>query len=146
MNVNVLLRCAIPLFCSLLLLQSTLLADAAAIEAPRRVQGEIKDGETARLAGNTRPIPALAQDEGEVSSAQALPHMALHFAMTAQQQEDLDQLLRQQQAKGSEQFHKFLTPEEYGARFGPNPQDIAQITTWLKQQGFSTFRAHEVEL
>jgi hypothetical protein len=112
-------------------------ASLRAAEAPRRIYQEIKAGQTFRLTGNTRPMLALANDEGEVSSTQILPHLALHFTMTAQQQEDLDQLLRQQQARGSAQFHKFLTPEEYGARFGLNSEDMAKVTAWLESEGFS---------
>ena len=108
-----------------------------AAEAPRRIHTEIKDSETFRLTGNTRPMLALAQDEGEVSSVQALPRLAIHFAMTSQQREDLDQLLRQQQTPGAAQFHKFLAPEEYGARFGLHPEDTAKITAWLEDEGFS---------
>ncbi len=141
MKVNNLLQYVIPFLCGVLLAPTASLANAAMLpEAPRRVQAEIKDSETARLPGNTKPIPALAQADGQVSSTQILPHMALRFALTVQQQEDLDQLLRQQQTKGSAQFHKFLTPEEYGARFGPNPQDVAQITAWLENEGFSNIQ------
>jgi hypothetical protein len=104
---------------------------------PRRIRSEIKDSKTFRLTGNTRPMLALGQDEGEVSSSLILPRMAIHFAMTSQQREDLDQLLRQQQARDSAQFHKFLTPEEYGARFGPNAEDVARVSAWLQSQGFS---------
>jgi len=108
-----------------------------AAEAPRRIYNEIKNDKVFSLTGSTKPMLALAQDQGEVSSAQALPRMALHFAMTSQQREDLDQLLRQQQTRGAAQFHKFLTPEEYGARFGPNSADVAKVSAWLESQGFS---------
>ena len=108
-----------------------------AAEVPQRIHNEIESSETFRLTGNTRPMLALAQDEGEVSSAQALPRLSIHFAMSSQQREDLDQLLRQQQARGAAQFHKFLTPEEYGARFGLNSADIAKVTAWLESEGFS---------
>ena len=125
-------------FC-LFVIASVTRLDAA--EAPRRINSEIKNNETFRLAGNTRPMLVLAQDNGEVSGALALPRLALHFRMTAQQQEDLDQLLRQQQAPGAVQYHQFLTPEEYGARFGLNAADLAQVWTWLESQGFSNIQA-----
>ncbi len=111
-----------------------------AAQAPPRITGEIRDSETFRLSGNTNPAVALAQDQGEVSSGQSLPHLVIHFAMSGQQQADLDQLLRQQQAPGSTQFHKFLTPEEYAARFGANPEDIAKVTAWLAKEGFSNIQ------
>ena len=104
---------------------------------PRRIYSEIKTGETFRLLGNTKPKLAQMRDLGEVSHAQVLPRITMHFAMTDQQLEDLDQLLRQQQSPSSPQYHKFLTPEEYGARFGLNPEDIAKVTAWLQGEGFS---------
>ncbi len=109
----------------------------SAAQVPRRIFSEIKDNETFRVAGNTRPMLALAQDQGEVSSAQSLPRLAIHFALSSQQQEDLDALLRQQQTPGAAQFHKFLTPEEYADRFGLNTDDLAKVTEWLANQGFS---------
>jgi Pro-kumamolisin, activation domain len=116
------------------------LTGLCAAEIPRRITSEIKDSETFSLMGSTRPMLAWAQDEGEVSGAQALPDLAIHFAMNTQQREDLDQLLRQQQTPGAAQFRKFLTPEEYSARFGPNSEDVAQVAAWLESQGFSDVR------
>ena len=110
---------------------------ALAAHAPQRIRLPIDDGDVASLKGNTKPMLALAQDQGEVSGTKMIPGMAIHFAMTSQQQQDLDQLLRQQQTRGSAQYHHFLTPEEYAARFGPNPDDVAKVTAWLAQQGFS---------
>ncbi|MFL6452151.1 MAG: protease pro-enzyme activation domain-containing protein [Bryobacteraceae bacterium] len=108
-----------------------------AARVPRRIIGEINDNRTFRVVGNTRPMLSLAQDEGEASSAQTLPRMSLHFAMSTQQAEDLDALLRQQQAPDSAQYHKFLTPEEYADRFGLNGDDLAKVTDWLSTSGFS---------
>jgi len=80
---------------------------------------------------------ALAQDQGEVSSTQALPRISIHFAMSSQQREDLESLLRQQQSPDSPLFHRFLTPEEYADRFGLSNDDLAKITNWLQGEGFS---------
>ena len=108
-----------------------------AAQAPRRIYAAIEDSKTYTLAGNTKPILPLAKDQGDVSGALALPRMTMHFAMTSQQQEDLQTLLSQLQTPGAAQFHKFLTPEDYGARFGVHPGDIAKITAWLSANGFS---------
>src|SRR5436305_8872803 len=127
-------------FCALAGLYVLLSASGPSLRAaqvPRRIHGEIRDSETFRVAGDTRPMLYLAQDQGEVSSAQALPRMSIHFAMSSQQQEDLDALLRQQQSPDSPQFHKFLTPEEYADRFGLNTDDLAKVTDWLGREGFS---------
>ncbi len=110
---------------------------AGQVEPAPRIHAEINDNETYRLTGNTKPMLGRAQDQGEVSSALDLPRITMHLAMTWQQREDLQQLLRQQQKRGTAQFHKFLTPEEYGSRFGANPQDVAKIGAWLEKKGFS---------
>ncbi len=112
-------------------------AGVFAAEVPSRIIGEINDSKTFRITGNTRPVLTLAQDHGQVSSSQPLSHIVIHFALSSQQQSDLDQLVRQEQVKGSAQFHKFLTPEEFGARFGLNSEDIPKITSWLANHGFS---------
>ena len=33
-------------------------------------------------------------------------------------------------------YHKWLTPQQYGAQFGVAPQDIQAVETWLQSQGF----------
>lgn len=109
---------------------------AAGITAPR-IRGEIKDSETFRLAGNTKPLPALAKDEGRITGSQPLPVLTLRLRMTDQQKQDLDTLLKQQQTPGAAQFHKFLTPEEFGNRFGANAEDLTKIVNWLQRQGFT---------
>jgi hypothetical protein len=66
--------------------------------------------------------------------------MSLHLSMTQAQQSDLAQLLIAQQDRRSPQYHKFLTPEQYAARFGPTPADLAPIVAWLEEKGFSEVR------
>ncbi len=112
---------------------------AAAGVGPR-IRGEITDSETSRLAGNTRPMSALAQDEGSVSGSQLIPVLTMRFRMTDQQQQDLQTLLKQQQTPGAAQFHRFLTPEEFGERFGPNSQDVDKVVKWLQEQGFTNLQ------
>jgi hypothetical protein len=63
--------------------------------------------------------------------------MSLHFAMTAAQTADLERLLAAQQDRRSPQYRKFLTPEEYAARFGLDSAGIGTIARWLENSGFS---------
>jgi subtilase family serine protease len=53
------------------------------------------------------------------------------------QKADLEQLLKDQQDPASPQYHKWLTPAQFGQRFGPSQNDIAAVTGWLTSQGFS---------
>ena len=108
-------------------------------EAPKRLHSNIEDGRTFVLKGNTRPDVArgLASDRGEVSRSLAMPRMSLHFSMTGAQKADLEQFLTAVQDRRSAHHHKFLTPEEYAARFGMNDADLARVTAWLENSGFS---------
>jgi subtilase family serine protease len=128
------------LFASLLGAQSSLLFGAS--QAPKRLRSNISDSETFVLKGNTRPVvtSGLAQDQGPVSDSKVMPRMSVHFTLTAAQQADLTQLLAAQQNRRSPQFHKGLTPEQYADRFGLNSADIAKISTWLENNGFSNLQ------
>ncbi len=110
-----------------------------ASEQPKRLSSNIDDSETFVLKGNIQPLvaKAVAQDQGEVKSSKVMPKMEVHFALTEAQQADLKQLLAAQQNRRSAQYHKFLTPEEYAARFGLNTADVEKITLWLETSGFS---------
>ena len=75
------------------------------------------------------------------SSSTEMPQMAIHFSMTASQKADLLNLLQLQQTRHSTQFHKWLTPEQFAARFGVNAKDIGKVTAWLESNGFSNVQA-----
>jgi len=48
-----------------------------------------------------------------------------------------DALLRQLYDRQSSQFQKWLTPEQYAARFAPSSQDAAKVQEFLKSQGLT---------
>src|SRR5947209_19895390 len=56
--------------------------------------------------------------------------------MRADKQAALEQILREQQDPSSSNYHRWLTPEEFGKRFGRAPEEIAIVTSWLQSQGF----------
>jgi subtilase family serine protease len=45
-------------------------------------------------------------------------------------------MLQEQQDNSSASYHRWLTPQQFGAQFGPAQQDIQSITTWLESHGF----------
>ena len=65
-----------------------------------------------------------------------MDHMLLMLKRSPAQQAALDQLLKDQQDPSSPQFQQWLTPAEFGERFGVSPQDLDVITQWLESQGF----------
>jgi subtilase family serine protease len=88
------------------------------------------------LNGNTHP---LAQPRFDVGAAQlSLPadRMLLILKRSAQQEADLKQFLATLQDPRSPNYRKYLTPEQFGQRYGVADSDVAAVTSWLKTEGF----------
>lgn len=106
-------------------------------QGPRpRLAAAIGGGNRVTLPG-TRP--AFAEREGDTGALPAgtpLKGISLVFSRTAAQQTELDALLAAQQDPTSPLYHHWLTPDQFGARFGVADADIAKVEAWLTSQGF----------
>jgi hypothetical protein len=83
------------------------------------------------------PLATKQNDLGRVNPNQVFHRMVLLTQRSAAQEADLEQLLQEQQDPSSPQYHQWLTPVEFGQRFGPGTNDMAKITGWLQSQGFT---------
>jgi subtilase family serine protease len=90
------------------------------------------------LAHSVSPKLSIAgmTDLGEADGTKALSTITLRFAMTAAQKAALIQLLEDQQNPASSKYHQWLTPEQFGAKFGMSSGDLATVSQWLTGQGF----------
>ncbi|HVZ84522.1 MAG TPA: protease pro-enzyme activation domain-containing protein [Terracidiphilus sp.] len=86
---------------------------------------------------NSPRLYAAAEDAGRLPSDTQLTGITLMFNRSAAQQADLDALLAAQQNPTSSQYHKWLTPAQFGARFGMAQADLDKVEQWLQQQGFT---------
>jgi uncharacterized protein (TIGR03437 family) len=100
-----------------------------------RITRPIDNRDRTALAGNLHPKALAINDQGRVSPSLEISYITLTLPPSASQQADLNKLLTEQQTPGSPNYHHWLTPEEYGQRFGASDADIAKITDWLQQQG-----------
>ncbi len=108
------------------------LAGAGNLEAQRnRLQGRVETGKQVTLAGQVHAYATAENDQGPAEDALMLPNLTMVLKPTAQQQADLEAFLARQQDPASPDFHHWLTPEEYGYRFGVSQADIDRITAWL---------------
>jgi pseudomonalisin len=89
------------------------------------------------LHGNVHPLARPEFDQGIANPATRLNRMLLALNSSSVQQADLDALLAAQQDPDSPLYHQWLTPAEFGARFGATDAEIAQVTAWLAAQGFT---------
>jgi len=102
---------------------------------PSRLVSPIDEHMLVTLPGNVRKDLAAAEDLGVVEDGKPL-HLYLLLQRSTAQQTDLDNLIARQQETTAPEYHKWLTPKEFGARFGANPDDIAKLSTWLQSHGF----------
>ncbi len=88
------------------------------------------------LKGNVHPLARADFDRGEVSPSMPLHRMLLVLKRSDQQEAALRSLIENQQYKKSSSYHQWLTPEQFGAQFGPSDADIATVVKWLTSSGF----------
>jgi uncharacterized protein (TIGR03437 family) len=104
-----------------------------------RVTQTVDSRQRTVVTGNVHPKALAAaiagNDQGRVAPSLEMPYITLTLAPSASQQADLEKLLVQQQTPGSPNYQRWLTPEEYGQRFGVSDADLGKITQWLQQQG-----------
>jgi pseudomonalisin len=101
-----------------------------------RITTAIDENKVTTLLGNVHPMARAEFDRGAVSAETALEHLVFQLQPSQGQQAALDDLVEAQHDPQSPLFHHWLTPAEYGARFGASQQDLARITSWLTEQGF----------
>lgn len=70
----------------------------------------------------------------------SLPMKSLLLAFRLQNEDQLFQLLNEQQNPASPLYHKWLTPEEFGDRFGAPDRIYQSAVQWLTDQGFHNIR------
>jgi subtilase family serine protease len=101
------------------------------------VVGPIDEAQLVTLMGNVHPLAREEFDQGVVAAETRLESMVLELEPSAAQQAESDALVEAQHDARSPLFHQWLTPAEYGARFGVGAQDLVRITKWLKGHGFT---------
>jgi subtilase family serine protease len=102
---------------------------------PSRIVDKIDNTNLVTLRGNV--LKALTPDRDMGLVEESLPvRLYLSLQRTPAQQADLDALLAAQQNPKSAMYHKWLTPEQFGARFGASESDIQKVRDWLQSEGF----------
>jgi hypothetical protein len=110
----------------------------SSLPKPRsRVLQSVDDADISTLTGNTHPLARPEFDRGALADATPLRRMVLVLQRSSEQETALQQLIDQQQDKTSSTYHQWLTPETFGAAFGPTDRDLSAVTAWLSGQGFS---------
>jgi len=88
------------------------------------------------LKGNTHRLARPEFDLGTAPAALPMERMLLVLKRSPEQEYALRKLLDDQQDKHSPNYHKWLTPTEFGKAFGPSDSDMQIVTSWLQSHGF----------
>jgi len=113
------------------------MSSATLLAQQNRVVGPVDRFRRITLKGNINPNADPRFDAGSVDSSLKLNHVMVMLKPSAAQQADLDRLLAEQQDLSSRNYHAWLTPEQFGDRFGASQNDIAQVVSWLQSEGLA---------
>lgn len=105
-----------------------------------RVTLPVNTADTRIIPGNLSKRADARFDQGAVDPGMQLNDVTILFKPSTAQQAELDRLLAEQQNPSSPQFHKWLTPEEFGNRFGVSASDQSKVVAWLTAEGLSVDR------
>jgi subtilase family serine protease len=94
-----------------------------------------EDGLT-RLHGQVSRAARPEFDRGRAPDSLPQEHILMMLRRSGPKEQEVEQFIRGQYDPHSPDFHRWLTPQQFGERFGPSTQDIGKVTHWLTQQGF----------
>ena len=107
---------------------------------PARITQAIDETQLVRLKGNVHPLARPEFDQGPVSDATPMKRMMLLLQRSPEQEAALQQFMAEQMSNESPNFHNWLTPQQFGAQYGPADSDIQTVTSWLASHGFTAIR------
>jgi len=123
-----------------LILVVPFVAAAQGNTARPRITERVDNSRLATLRGNTHPLARPQFDQGAAPADLPMNRIMLILQRSPEQEAALQNLLVEQQTTSSPNFHKWLTPDEFGQQFGPADADIQTITSWLASFGFQSIK------
>ena len=107
------------------------LAAGSLLAADDRVVESVNASRTVPLKGHVHPKAQAQYDRGPVEPSTKLAYVTLMLKPAP----SLESFLAEQQNPSSPNYHRWLTPEQFGDRFGLSGSDIAKVASWLESQG-----------
>ena len=107
-----------------------------------RIVNRIDEKQLVTLKGTVHRLANARNDRGAAPDEMLLDRMHLLLKRSDAQETALRQLISDLHNPGSPSYHKWLTPDAFGKRFGPSDQDITTVENWLSGHGFSVAKVN----
>ena len=120
-----------------ILLLSVVRMPAQDAPPPSLVSSQVSETSRVMLRGNVHPLAQARFDVGPVPTSARVERLMLILKRSPQQQAALTTFLEDVQNPDSSQYRQFLTPQEFGKRYGPSDADLAAVQQWLRSHGFT---------
>ena len=104
----------------------------------------IDETQVVRLHGSVHPLAQPRYDRGAVPDAFPAERVLLLLNRPAERESALQEFLGEVHRRESTSYHQWLTPQEFGERFGPADSDIQAAANWLRAQGFNVAKVKTI--
>ena len=98
-------------------------------------------GKSIKIGSSTLARAYASYDRGPVASSMTLSNMSVILQPGDVRRAELEQFVASQQDPASQNYHHWLTPEQYAERFGEPEAEVARVDAWLRSQGMTNVRA-----
>ena len=119
------------------LFASTLLRAQQAVAS--RIVAPINESRLTTLAGGVTSRARAEFDRGQEPASTQMTFVRLVLSRSPQQEAALEKFMAEQLNPSSPNYHKWLTPEQFGKLYGPSDEDITTLVTWLQSHGFTVY-------
>jgi subtilase family serine protease len=115
---------------------------ATTVPVASRLTQKIDESQLVTLKGTVHPLANAANDKGAVDEGTVLNRVQVMLKRSPAQETALTQLLQQMHQPGTANYHRWLTPAQFGEQFGPSDSDIATLSSWLSSHGFTVTKVN----
>jgi subtilase family serine protease len=126
--------------CVRLVCIAVLLSNCSYAVSPDRINGPLNAGPKVALRGNIHGFAKPENDLGHADRSRLIQGITLAFRPSTAQKRDLDQFIAELGNPSSPRYHKYLTPKQFGERFGLSRHDLDNVVTWLQSLGFTNIQ------
>jgi len=106
-----------------------------------RITQNIKNDQRVTIQKTTSPLLSKSVETGRLPGGQNLGRMVLLLTTSADREQAAAQLVADLHDPSSPLFHQWLSPTDFGKRFGVADEDAIQVQQWLQTQGLTV---HEI--